>query len=311
MVIKISGHRTRTSADVAYYGIPLEEAWRSPGRSEKSSSGMFLSRWQYGGDEPAEVSSAGHESMYCVALNLKCTSVHFAYDGIGLIGGRIVGGVAHVAAPATETSARFTTPCDVLHLYVSQRVLLECHDDLFAESSSSELMLGDGRLVRDPVIERLSQALAVSQTNDTGLGRVFLDSVSLAIVSRLMSRRRTGTLCRERGPAKLPKRRMDRVTEYIDAHLAEPIGLEDMARSVGLSCMHFAAQFRKACGLRPHEYLQRRRIEYAQSLLRRPKGSILDIALNCGFRSQAHFTSVFKRFVGDTPHAWRTINNVP
>jgi AraC family transcriptional regulator len=32
----------------------------------------------------------------------------------------------------------------------------------------------------------------------------------------------------------------------------------------------------------------------------------VDIALTVGFQTQAHFTTVFKRFVGDTPYQWRS-----
>lgn len=73
--------------------------------------------------------------------------------------------------------------------------------------------------------------------------------------------------------------------------------------------MHFAAQFRRATGVRPHEYLLRRRIEHAQHLLRTSKQSVIDVALSSGFRSQAHFTTVFKRFVGQTPFCWRSSVN--
>jgi AraC-like DNA-binding protein len=102
---------------------------------------------------------------------------------------------------------------------------------------------------------------------------------------------------------------MNRVIEYIDAHLSESIGLADIAASAGLTRMHFAAQFRRATGLRPHEYLLRRRIEHAQQLLLSSKHNVFDVALSCGFRSQAHFTTVFKRFVGETPYCWRTKAN--
>jgi AraC-like DNA-binding protein len=34
--------------------------------------------------------------------------------------------------------------------------------------------------------------------------------------------------------------------------------------------------------------------------------TLVDIALSVGFQTQAHFTTVFKRFVGDTPHHWRS-----
>jgi transcriptional regulator GlxA family with amidase domain len=49
--------------------------------------------------------------------------------------------------------------------------------------------------------------------------------------------------------------------------LDKPVSLADVASSAGLTRMHFAAQFRAATGLRPHEYLLRRRIERAQEMI--------------------------------------------
>ncbi len=69
--------------------------------------------------------------------------------------------------------------------------------------------------------------------------------------------------------------------------------------------MHFAAQFKAATGLRPHEYLLLRRIERAQEMLVEPDASLVDVALSVGFLNQSHFTSTFKRFVGQPPGAWR------
>jgi AraC-like DNA-binding protein len=87
--------------------------------------------------------------------------------------------------------------------------------------------------------------------------------------------------------------------------LSEPISLADLARVAGLSPMHFAAQFRLATGHRPHEYLQLRRIERAKRLLLQPNVSLIDIALQVGFRTQSHFTTVFKRYIGKAPSHWR------
>ena len=63
----------------------------------------------------------------------------------------------------------------------------------------------------------------------------------------------------------------------------------------------FAAQFRAATGMRPHEYLLFRRIAHARELLATSQETLVDIALGVGFQTQAHFTTVFKRFVGATP----------
>jgi len=106
-------------------------------------------------------------------------------------------------------------------------------------------------------------------------------------------------------PAPLPLWRLRLAAAYVDAHLAGPVRLEDIARAVGLTRMHFAAQFRAATGVRPHDYLLHRRIERAKLLLVQSETTIVDIALAVGFQSQAHFSTVFKRHVGDSPSIWR------
>ena len=81
--------------------------------------------------------------------------------------------------------------------------------------------------------------------------------------------------------------------------------MADIAAATGLSRMHFAAQFRAATGLAPHEFVLRRRIARAQELLSAPSATLVDVALSVGFQTQAHFTTVFKRIVGQTPMRWR------
>ena len=110
---------------------------------------------------------------------------------------------------------------------------------------------------------------------------------------------------RERTPAALSKWRLKRVIAFVDVHLADRITLADLAGAAGLTRMHFATQFRVATGVRPHEYVLRRRIERAQELLRSSNQALVDVALGVGFQTQAHFTTVFKRFAGQTPHRWR------
>jgi AraC family transcriptional regulator len=109
----------------------------------------------------------------------------------------------------------------------------------------------------------------------------------------------------------LQKWRLKRVTEYVDINLSNKISLLDLAAVAGLSRMHFACQFRAATGLRPHEFLLRRRIWRSEELMRGTSMTIAEIALTVGFLTQAHFATVFKRFVGYTPRQWRTANQVP
>lgn len=83
-----------------------------------------------------------------------------------------------------------------------------------------------------------------------------------------------------------------------------------MAAAAGLTRMHFAAQFRAGTGLRPHEYLFRRRIGRAQEMLIVAGKSVVDVALSVGFQTQSHFTTTFARYVGQTPNAWRLAQGV-
>jgi AraC family transcriptional regulator len=289
--------------------VSEERQWRcarpasAPG--SKQWSHVPVSRWVRNDTASLQVSHDGHEDLHCIGLGLRSMSVSFSSAGRQIFDGRIASGAIQVTAPDVPVSAVFESTSDVLHLFVSQAVLGECYADQFGRAHAGDIVIGDPRLIIDPAMERLGQALAVAHSQDPGLGRIFSDSVGLAIVSRVVSAHFNRIAADTRTPAKLPAWRLRRVVDYIDAHLADPIGLIDIAESAGLTRMHFAAQFRRATGLRPHEYLLRRRIEHAQELLRLDSGNVLDVALNCGFRSQAHFTTVFKRFVGDTPYCWR------
>ena len=168
----------------------------------------------------------------------------------------------------------------------------------------------------DPVIRRLSDALAATELSDDRHTGVCADALRLAIVARMLGLQSETPLpsertdkpsdgCAERQMRALQKWRLKRVVEYVDHHLSGKITLLDLAAVAGLSRMHFASQFRAATGFRPHEYLLRRRIQRAEELLRQSTMTLVEVALTVGFQTQAHFTTVFKRFVGDTPYQWR------
>ena len=129
---------------------------------------------------------------------------------------------------------------------------------------------------------------------------------TVALVIRLVQAPPTTIAAPPSRPAAgLPKWRLKRAIGFIKANLENSITLNEVADAAGLSPNYFAAQFRLATGLRPHEYILRERIRRAQEMLLDPKATPIEIALSVGFQTQAHFTTVFKRIVGDTPAHWR------
>jgi AraC-like DNA-binding protein len=165
-------------------------------------------------------------------------------------------------------------------------------------------------------IDQLLRSLAHVRDMPDHLGRLYSRSLCLAILARLGNGRVAGDrgagdgVAGEGAPprrrqAPLPKWRVRRVTDHIAAHIGEPIRLADMARAAGLTRMYFAAQFRAATGMCPHDYLLDCRIRHAQALLADPAARLVDVALSVGFQTQSHFTTAFRRRTGETPHRWR------
>ena len=95
------------------------------------------------------------------------------------------------------------------------------------------------------------------------------------------------------------------VTTYIESHLDTTIRTKDLAALVRLSSFHFCRAFRESFNDSPHGYLMRRRVERAQGLMLTTSAPLGQIAAECGLADQAHFNKLFRRFVGDSPGAWR------
>ncbi|MER8447661.1 AraC family transcriptional regulator [Mesorhizobium sp. M1066] len=224
---------------------------------------------------------------------------------------------AEIAGLADPARAKLL---DAVMRFLPQGVPVRClgiaNDDLrrrlgiFRDKAGSDpCVFLDLRSQTDSAIEQLARALLRIDEMDEHFREVYANAVGLAIAARLLGHgHRYDPFRPKRNCGALPRWRLKRALEYIDANLAEPITLGDLAAVTGLSSMHFAAQFRISTGIRPHEYLLRRRIERARDLLLQHDLSIADIALSVGFQTQSHFTTVFKRFVGDAPHQWRRSN---
>lgn len=102
---------------------------------------------------------------------------------------------------------------------------------------------------------------------------------------------------------------MDRLDRYLDSNLERKIATEDMASLTGLSMFYFSRKFKLTTGLSPYEYVLVRRVQRARSLLLSSDHSIAEIALETGFSSQSHFTTVFKQVLGQTPGKFRESHN--
>jgi AraC-like DNA-binding protein len=195
----------------------------------------------------------------------------------------------------------------VLHLHIPDILIAQHYEKALGDCFSSKRPPRGSHFFFDPEIERLSLAMLSATELGSAAGRRYVESLSLAIVAKILDREidaqheaRTG-----RAKTRLAGWRLRRAVTYIEANLSLPIRLDDISSSAGLTKMHFAAQFRESTGYSPHAYVVYRRIKRAEALLQQSQVNILEVAQSCGFASHAHFCSVFKKTTGYSPSQWR------
>lgn len=103
----------------------------------------------------------------------------------------------------------------------------------------------------------------------------------------------------------LTPRQISTVTEYMDAHLTEDIGLAELASAVNLSRYHFGRAFKATTGQSPYAFLLHRRVERATALLASSKLSLQEVATQAGFTGLAQLRRHFLQLRGQTPMAFR------
>ena len=96
-----------------------------------------------------------------------------------------------------------------------------------------------------------------------------------------------------------------RVMFYIKSNIGLNIHVVDLAGVVRLSTSHFSRAFRASFGQPPSAYVKALRVRYAQVIMLNTREPLSQVALDCGWSDQAHFTRVFRKIVGISPSLWR------
>ncbi|MCK5805006.1 MAG: helix-turn-helix transcriptional regulator [Lentisphaeria bacterium] len=97
------------------------------------------------------------------------------------------------------------------------------------------------------------------------------------------------------------KRLIERVSEYLDEHLAEPVQVADLARYVGMSTSTFAHAYPVAAGDTPYNAVVRHKVNAAKRLLLGEGLTVKETAGRLGFSSEFNFSRTFKRVEGVAP----------
>ncbi len=86
-----------------------------------------------------------------------------------------------------------------------------------------------------------------------------------------------------------------RVLERVEAGLAGPLGLAQLAEAACLSEFHFARMFKVSFGQSPHAWVMQRRLERARRLLGEGRLGPDEVVQRCGYAHRSHLNAALKR----------------
>ena len=98
---------------------------------------------------------------------------------------------------------------------------------------------------------------------------------------------------------------IQRVKLYIDSHYSDDISIDHVAESLNMSVSYMAHSFKNLIGYSPGQYIIRRRIGEAQTLLSLTDDSITQISSLVGYDNSNYFSTVFSKMVRLSPKQYR------
>lgn len=100
---------------------------------------------------------------------------------------------------------------------------------------------------------------------------------------------------------------IENAVAYIDENFRKDITLGQLAHISGVSLQHFCRVFKAQMGMRPMEYVARRRITEAKHILDNTEESIEKIGKKAGYPNLSYFGAVFKKYEGISPSEYRKL----
>ena len=236
--------------------------------------------------------------------DVNCFEIDFAVEngGYAYLDGEKIPLLQNTVLCAKPGSKRRTvTPyrCLYLHLSLTHGALYDC----FSRCPNAFLPREAGEF--EHVFHNLVDAYNISGEKD----ELYI-AENLLAVCRLIDRETEGIARRESLQRRVPRPEIiENAVKFLSEHYAERLTLADIAARSYLTPTYFHKMFVQAIGKTPVAYLENLRIQRAKELLIKTDRSLANIAIECGFSSQAYFCAVFRRACGMTPGNYRRGKN--
>jgi AraC family transcriptional regulator len=168
-----------------------------------------------------------------------------------------------------------------------------------AEGSALDAQLIERFTGYDQPLLDLARDLALESANGYPNGPLLWNEIATAFLGGLLVRHTSNFDGQLRGG--LGKDVLQRLRDYIIAHLDEPIEVAALAEIARRSEFHFTRVFTRSVGMTPHRYVVHQRLQRAVELLRDGRSGLAEVAASTGFADQSHLSRWVRRVHGVSP----------
>ena len=189
------------------------------------------------------------------------------------------------------------TPAEYMEIRVFDGLLAHVGDELGHPALTE---LPERHDIVDPVLWSVCARLRADILGGWPIDSLVAEQLLLTLTMHLMVGY-LGAAPRRATQRPLDARRLRRVDAFVEAHLPDPIRLQDLADVASVSPYHFIRAFRAAAGLTPHEFVLSKRMERARQAIQCHGSTVAHAAASVGYKNAPHFRNAFKRYFGATP----------
>jgi AraC family transcriptional regulator len=176
--------------------------------------------------------------------------------------------------------------------------------EMLARVADSNKALDRPASIETPVSMWLTQKLYREFQEADSSSALSLEGILLELLAE--TARHAGS-----GPVRIVPEWLRVARAYVETNYLRPLSLADIARVAHVHRVHLARQFRSYFSTSVGEFLRRKRVEHACHLVSTTNCSLAEVAIDCGFSDQSHFSATFRKMMGQTPARFREMANSP
>ncbi len=153
----------------------------------------------------------------------------------------------------------------------------------------------------NPLLTRLFNRILRELKTDDDLSKMAIEGLSWELVCEVVRETRN----RDADPCSSA---VQHAYEILRTQFSNPPSISDMSAELGIHRSQLSRAFKTRFGVSLTHFIRQCRIEQSIHLLSESGKSLAEIALECGFNDQSHFTRCFRELMAVTPAKWRKGN---